>query len=155
MDNTNIRYQDTQMFKILSFPLLFVFIFLVLSYHYQWGDNPIPLLATVLTSSVLFIVWLLFYKLTITIDDKSITASFGIGVIKKALQIENINISSIEKIKTPWYYGIGLRITPHGILYNTKTGFAIKLTSSKNAKSVLIGTSEYEKIKTILTELKQ
>lgn len=137
MNDTNIKYQKTQVFKILGYPLLIVFVFLILSYQYQWGDNPIPLLATVLTSSVLLIVWLLFYKLTVTIDDKSISVIFGIGLIKKILLISDLDLSAIELIKTPWYYGIGLRITPHGILYNTKTGFAIKLTSSKKCKKCI------------------
>lgn len=154
METRTIKYQETQLFKWIIFPMLILIAFLILSYENQWGDTPIPFLATVLTSLAFLIVILLFYKLTITIDEKSITAAFGIGLIKKTVLLNNLEFSSIEEIKTPWYYGIGLRITPQGILYNTKPGPAIKLKSTIGNKALLIGTNDFNKINKILTELK-
>jgi len=154
MEARVIKYQDTRLFKWIIIPMLIVIVFLILSYEFQWGDTPIPLMATVLSTLALFIVILLFYKLTIRIDEKSISAAFGIGLIKKTILLNNLEFSSIEEIKTPWYYGIGLRITPQGILYNTKPGSAIKLKSTIGGKTVLIGTDDFQKIKKILNELK-
>ena len=96
--------------------------------------------------------FLSFYKLTITITKDSIEAKFGIGLIKRHLKIKDIEYKSIEKIKVPALYGIGIRLTPHGWLYNVSIGHAIKIKSK--TKTFFVGTEDFEKIQTILNNLK-
>lgn len=134
--------------------MLVVIFFLMLSYLYQWGDNPIPLSATIPASLIFVAIILLFFKLTITIDETSIAASFGIGLIKKSIELNDLAIKSTEEIKTPWYFGIGMRVTRYGILYNTKPGVAIKLNYKNSEKAFLIGTDNFEEIKRVLLEIK-
>jgi hypothetical protein len=134
--------------------MLTIIIFLILSYLYQWGDTPIPLSATILTSLFFVVIGLLFYKLTITINENFITATFGIGWIKKSLKIDSIKINSLEETVTPWYYGIGIRFTPKGILYNTKAGKAIILKTKDGAKTILFGTNNFDKIRNVLLNKK-
>ncbi|MDA3815408.1 MAG: hypothetical protein PF549_03500 [Patescibacteria group bacterium] len=152
MKNQTIKYYETQNSTLINILMLLAIVFLVLSYIYQWGDTPIPLLATILTSLLFVIILLLFFKLTITIDESRITASFGIGLIKKSIELKNINIQSTEKINTPWYFGIGIRVTRYGILYNTKPGTAIKINYKNSEKAFLIGTDNFEQIKRVLLE---
>lgn len=152
MNTGRVKYSETQKAYWISIPMLIIIIFLVSSYIYQWGDTPIPLIATILTSIFFVIIGMLFYKLTITIDDEYITAAFGIGWIKKTLKISNIDIDAIEETITPWYYGIGIRFTPKGILYNSKFGKAIIFRMKDNSKTVLFGTDNFKKIKKELQE---
>ncbi len=97
--------------------------------------------------------YLLFYKLTITIDKDKIEAKLGIGLLKRSMKIKEIDYNTIEKIKVPAYYGIGIRLTPFGWLYNVKTGNAIKLKSK--SKTFFVGTEDFETINTILIDLKK
>lgn len=150
MNNQNVKYQEIQNAYWLTIPMLLVIFFLILSYVNQWGDNPIPILATILTSLVFVIIILLFFKLTVTISEVKITASFGFGLIKKSIELDNLNLQSTEVIKTPWYYGIGIRVTPYGFLYNTKPGMAIRLKYKNSEKEFLVGTDNFEVIKEIL-----
>ena len=83
--------------------------------------------------------------------NKKIEAKFGIGLIKRSLLLSEIDYSTIEEIKIPAVYGIGIRITPHGTLYNVKIGNAIKIKSHN--KTFLVGTDEYTRIKNTLLEL--
>jgi len=106
----------------------------------------------IIVSIIIISITLLFYKLTIIICNEKFTISFGIGLIKKSIALINIDYQSIEEIKIPWYYGIGLRITPYGILFNTKFGKALKLKSKDQKKSILVGTDNFEEIKKVLLE---
>ena len=112
------------------------------------------MIATILTSLFFVVIIFLFYKLTITINENFITAAFGFGWIKKSLKISNIDIESIEETVTPWYYGIGIRFSPKGILYNTKSGKAIILKMKDGSKTVLFGTNNFDKIRKILLDIK-
>jgi len=150
MQNQKIKYQETQIANWIVITMVLFLFFLILSYLFQWGDNTIPLSATVLTSLVFVVITLLFFRLTLTIDENIITASFGIGLIKKSIELKDLNIQETEEIKTPWYYGIGIRITPYGILYNTKPGMAIKLKYKNSEKAFLVGTENFEEIKKVL-----
>ena len=150
MQNLNIKYQETQNSIIINISMFIIIVFLILAYIYQWGDNPIPLSATIPTTLVFVVIIFLFFKLTVTIDDTHITASFGFGIIKKSIKLSDLALKSTNEIKTPWYYGIGIRVTRFGILYNTKPGVAIKLNYKNSEKAFLIGTDNFEEIKKVL-----
>ncbi len=152
MKTQNVKYQETQNAKWIIITMLSIIVFLTLAYVYQWGDNPIPLSATIPTSLIFVVILLLFFKLTITIDETKITASFGIGLIKKSIDLDLLDLQSTNQIKTPWYFGIGMRVTKYGILYNTKPGMAIKLNYKNSEKAFLIGTDNFEEIKKVLLE---
>lgn len=142
------KYSKTQYGILLNIIFLGVILFTLYAYYYQIGTNPLPFLFTLILVGVFVFILLLFYKLTITIDAEKIVATFGIGLIKKEVLLKDIDINSIEKIKMPWYYGIGVRLTPKGWLYNIKVGEAIYFKTTKN--SFLVGTDDFETIENIL-----
>lgn len=153
MKSKNLKYQETQNALWITIPMLVIIIFLILSYFYQWGDSPIPLSATITTSLIIVGIILLFFKLTLTIDDVNIKVSFGIGLIKKSIALKDINLQTTEELKTPWNFGIGMRVTKYGLLYNTKPGVAIKLNYKNSEKAFLVGTDNFDKIRKILLEI--
>ena len=93
---------------------------------------------------------LIFCRLTITIDNEKITAKFGFGIISKSIKIDAIDVAKIEKVKTDWVTGIGIRLTNGGILFNIKPGYAIKLVRMEGRNAFLIGTDDFEAIKKLL-----
>lgn len=70
--------------------------------------------------------------------------SYGIGLIRIRFKIDKLEATQI--IKTPWYYGLGIRVTPKGMLYNIQGSKAveIKYLGNGKSKSVMIGTAEPE-----------
>ncbi len=42
-------------------------------------------------------------------------------------------------MKNPWYYGWGIRLTPHGWLYNVSGSYAVEI-KTKTGKKYRIGT---------------
>lgn len=89
-------------------------------------------------SLVLFSICLaLFATLTVMISEDILEIRFGPGIIRKKFSLKEIE--SCQVVKNPWYYGWGIRMTPHGWLYNVSGLSAIEITM-KDGKKYRIGT---------------
>ena len=109
------------------------------------GDRPIELTGFVIASSVFILVYLLFYGMATKISDDVITIAFGIGLIRKRIALKRI--SMVEVIKTPWYYGYGIRFIPNGMLYNISGMDGIEIKFNNTVRVVRIGTKDSIKLK--------
>jgi hypothetical protein len=87
---------------------------------------------------VFLITAALFYKLTIKIDDQTLLASFGIGLIKKKVPLAEV--VRCEPIRIRWSYGWGIHLTPYGWLYNISglNTVATTLRDVENSRSALM-----------------
>lgn len=82
-----------------------------------------------------------FSSLTVTITPTSLTAAFTPGWPRKVERLENITQARL--VRNPWYYGWGIRLTPHGTLYNVSGLDAVEI-HTRQAKTFRIGTDEPE-----------
>ena len=86
---------------------------------------------------VIAVALVLFSSLTVVIREDELEVRFGPGLIRKLFKLNDIE--SCQVVKNRWYYGWGIRLTPHGVLYNV-SGFhavEIRLTTGKKYR---IGT---------------
>src|SRR5689334_22073633 len=90
-------------------------------------------------SIILLVCVVLFYRLKITIDDGSLCASFGPGVIRKRVQLAEI--VGCEPLRIRWWYGWGIHLTPYGWLYNVSGFDAVTITLG-NGKKLAPGTDD-------------
>ena len=148
-----IHYKKHQYGIFLSALLLIIAVCVFFAGWFQIGNKPAPLTPTIVIAVVLVITFVIFHKLTITIDATKIQATFGLGLIKQTMLLKDIDFNSIELIKVPFLYGIGIRLTPEGTLYNVKLGSAIKIKSSTKSKTFFVGTDDFETIKRTLNTL--
>lgn len=127
-----------------------IIVFMPLAYIKQWGDNPVTLGSLIVLTGIMVFIALLFYKLRIKIDDAGIHLIYGIGLVRKTIRPDRVD--HIECIKTPWYYGLGIRITPKGILYNIHSLKAVRIEYQKGGKQkrIMIGTPQPEELKEFL-----
>ena len=77
-------------------------------------------------SIVLLVVGLLFWSLTIKVDNDSLRISFGPGLVRKNVPLGDI--ASCEPIRIRWWYGWGIHLTPYGWLYNVSGWDAVAIT---------------------------
>ena len=82
---------------------------------------------------------LLFKTLTVQIAGDVLEIRFGPGVIRKKLSLKEIE--SCRMVKNHWYYGWGIRRTPHGWLYNVSGLRAVEL-QMKSGKKCRIGSDD-------------
>ena len=72
---------------------------------------------------------------------------FGIGIIRKVFDLAGI--IDVQTVVNKWYYGWGIRLTPHGWLFNVSGLQAVEITS-KSGKKYRIGTDQPEKLAAVV-----
>ena len=94
---------------------------------------------SVVISLLLLVTIPLFCRLRIEIDDQTLLASFGIGLIKKKVPLAQI--IAYEPIRIRWWYGWGIHLTPYGWLYNVSGLDAVAITL-RNGRKFALGTDD-------------
>ena len=140
-----MKYTERQIGWTVIVPVLGILVLLLIFYINQWGNNPISYSGLLIMSTIFIISLLLFFQMRTSVDNEKIRISYGIGLIKKTIDIHNIE--RIEIVRNKWYYGLGIRIIKNGWLYNIHGLNAIEL-KLKNSKSIIrIGTVDNKKLK--------
>jgi hypothetical protein len=127
------RYEHTQIGHVIIWSLLAII--LIASGLAGLSHREIPLVVSIILLTCL----VLFYKLRITIDGETLCASFGIGVIRKRVGLAEI--AGFEPIRTRWWYGWGVRLTPSGWLYNL-SGFDAVAITLRDGRKFALGTDD-------------
>jgi len=100
--------------------------------------GPLPVVLAILVVSTV-----LFASLTVEIQGGVLTARFGPGPIHKRVPLATIR--SCRVVQNPWWYGWGIRLTPHGWLYNVSGFGAVELTLH-TGRQLRIGSDEPERL---------
>ena len=127
-------YEHTQFGGALVYPLLAVIVILIAIAFV----SPITRIAVVVALPLVLVLWI-FSKMTITIDQSCVRASFGSGFVYKDVPIRDIE--SVQPIRLRWWYGWGIHLTPYGWLYNVSGWDAINIRL-RNGKQLCLGTDQ-------------
>lgn len=141
-------YTQTGTFSIVVF--LSVTVFSIVMLLISGFDEPVHVVVIGFVILTMAICLLIFYKLTITIDDTHLSFKMGIGLIRKSYPLSDIE--SCIPVRNSLLWGIGIRMIPAGWLYNVSGLYAIELTFKGSKKKVRIGSDQAEEIAGIVTE---
>ncbi|RPI55673.1 MAG: hypothetical protein EHM55_07185 [Acidobacteria bacterium] len=89
--------------------------------------------------TILLLVFAVFGWLTVDIDVERLRIAFGIGLVRRSISLRTIR--AFAPVRNRWYYGWGIRLTPHGILYNVSGLNAVELLL-EDGRRVRVGTDE-------------
>ena len=92
-----------------------------------------------IVSIILLVCLVLFYRLRITIEDETLCASFGPGIIRKRVGL--VQIVGCEPIRIRWWYGWGIHLTPYGWIYNV-SGFDAVAITLRDGRKFAFGTDD-------------
>lgn len=126
----------------------FVMVFLLLTAFLGTGD-PVAMWVMLAVSGVLFLTLLMFHALTVEVRHGEVRIRFGIGLVRKTLSVKDIE--RVEAVRNRWWYGWGIRLTPHGWLFNVSGLDAVQL-NMRNGRAYRIGTDEPEKLRGAIEE---
>jgi len=104
------------------------------------GGRAAPLLVVL---AILVVSAVLFASLTVEIQAEVLTMRFGPGLIRKRVPLATIRSCAV--VRNSWWYGWGIRLTPHGWLYNVSGLAAVELTL-QDGRRLRIGTDEPERL---------
>lgn len=90
---------------------------------------------------VIFLLMVLFGTLTTEVSQESLRVAFGPGLIRRTIPLSRIECVTV--VRNRWYYGWGIRLTPHGWLFNVSGFDAIEL-QFVGGRKFRIGTDEPE-----------
>jgi hypothetical protein len=107
-------------------------------YFNNIGDRPMSTNVYVVITVGLALTYILFYGLTTKVTAEKIIVSFGPGIIKKRIPLKTIK--SVDPVKSPWYYGWGIRIIPNGVLHNISGRDGVELRFNDHKGIIRIGT---------------
>ena len=126
------RYQHTQIGHVIIWSLLAIILIAT-------GGLISHRAPPIIVSIILLVCLVLFYKLSITIKDQTLCASFGPGIIRKRVRLTEI--VGCEPIRIRWWYGWGIHLTPFGWLYNV-SGFDAVAITLRDGKRFALGTDD-------------
>jgi len=104
-----------------------------------------PALASVV--GVVALLAVLFHSLVVTVDrdtgEPFVRVQFGLGPIRRTIPIARI--VGARAVRNAWWYGWGIRLTPHGWLWNVSglDAVELELTSGKRFR---IGTNDPKRL---------
>ena len=101
-------------------------------------QNPTSYLLYGVVLLFILVTWL-FGSLTIEVTDEELKHWFGPGFWKKSYQLQDIE--SATQVRNSWIFGWGIRITPHGWLYNVSGLDAIQI-QLRSGRKFRIGTDD-------------
>ena len=143
-----VTYRHTQPGTTIWFMMIGAAVFIFFLTFFLSGPAPederttlraIPLVVALV---LLLLAWL-FGSLTVSVDDETIVASFGPGWPRKTVPLTLVR--GARPVRNRWWYGWGIRYTPHGWLYNVSGLDAVEL-EMLGGRTLRIGTDEPERL---------
>jgi len=105
----------------------------------SFDDKLLPIVLGIVALTML-ICLLIFYKLTISVDSTHVSFKMGAGLVSRKYLLSDI--TGCKPVKNNLIYGIGIRLTPDGWLYNVSGRYAVELTFRNKKSRVRIGTDQ-------------
>ncbi|MBX2801100.1 MAG: hypothetical protein KTR31_25695 [Myxococcales bacterium] len=128
------RYHHTQVGLVIS--LVTVGLLGGLGLWFLWSGA--ALLAGVL-ACVGVAVLVAFGALTVRIEGTQLQARFGVGVIRRRIDLGEVVAAG--RVRNRWYYGWGIRLTPSGWMWSTSGLDAVELRF-RDGRAFRLGTDE-------------
>ena len=140
-DNDGMRYEHIQYGYWGAGTLVFVLVMGVITLPEAFDGSTVTGWVLTATLVVIFAITVLFSKLTVRIEDTTLTASFGRGWPRRVIDLSDV--ATVTAVRNTWIQGWGIRKISGGWMYNVWGLDAIAFTLT-SGKLVRIGTNDVD-----------
>lgn len=105
--------------------------------------DPVAMWIFLAMAAVMVLVLFLFHSLNVEIANSELRIRLGIGLIRKHFPVKEIAAAKV--VRNRWWYGWGIRLTPHGWMFSVSGYDAVEITLN-SGKKFRIGTDEPRKL---------
>ena len=105
------------------------------------------LLPALIVSLFTVLLLALFSWLTVEVHRDAVRLAFGLGWIKKSIPLDTIE--SAEIVRTRWWLGWGIRLTPEGWMWNISGLDAVRLHKT-DGRAFTVGTDQPKRLKSAI-----
>lgn len=143
------RYEHTQRTGILYY---LIFLGGALTFSTFYFARVLPWIVPALMIALLAAFMLTFRSLTVRVDPNrnesggdggAINLNFGFGWPAKSIPLDSV--VGTKLVENRWFYGFGVRMTPHGWMWNVSGFKAVELEYSDSTR-FRIGSDEPERL---------
>ena len=127
-----------------------IHLLMTFAYFNNNGERPMDSTEYLILSLTVAIGLILFYGMSTRVTSDEIIVSFGIGLFRKKIRLERV--ISVQIVKSPWYYGWGIRFIPNGMLYNVSGFLGVELKFNDTKRIIRIGTKDPGRLKRVIEE---
>ncbi|HVS11045.1 MAG TPA: hypothetical protein VMS76_14340 [Planctomycetota bacterium] len=114
------------------------------------ADDPAALWIAGLVALILACCLVLFSMLSVSVSDDEVRVWFGLGLIRKRFRANEIR--AVHAVRNRWWYGWGIRLTPHGWMFNVSGLDAVEIERT-DGKRFRIGTDEPKKLEAAIRKV--
>lgn len=127
-------------------------VWLIILFFYYSDDPETNISGTLLSyiSIIFVLIGILFYGMKTHVNGRKIIISFGIGLIRKTIDLESVQ--SVESVRNKWYYGWGIRIIPNGWMYNIAGLRAVEIKRKDQNSILRIGSKHPEVLRKVISD---
>lgn len=135
-----MEYQHTQLGTIIVIGILIPTILILVLPFALGAYHPVIFIPLI----ILGIIYLIFYSLTVKINNGILNCYFGIGLIRRQINLTDIKQFSI--VRNPWFAGWGIHWMPGQYWLWNVSGFQAVELVYQDGKRFRIGTDEPEEL---------
>lgn len=92
-------------------------------------------------AAVMTVVFLGARRLTVSVTPSDLTVEYSLGWPRR--RVSRSEIVSAEPFRAPWWYGVGIRLTPKGWLWSV-WGYRTVMLTLSNGRRFLVGADDPE-----------
>jgi hypothetical protein len=137
-------YEEQTIGWLILALLLPVQVIIIWLYVEQIGDRPVDAIGIAVFELITLLVVALFYRMKTVVVNSRLTVSFGIGLIRKSIDLNDVREAKL--VTNPWYYGWGIRYIPNGKLYNMSGSEAVELSFRDTDRVIRIGSQDSRRL---------
>lgn len=141
------EYRHTQPGTVIRVTLSLTAVLVLTILGLTGRSEPVASLLLAVFLLLLVLLFFLFGSLTVEVTRERIRLAFGVGWVKKSFDLDQVRRANA--VRNHWIYGWGVRLTPHGWLYNVSGLDAVEI-ELENGKKHRIGTDEPKELETVI-----